>query len=162
MRKPILLAAIPMLAMAGCDGLPFFQGNQADTQANAANASGNAAAADAGLTSSRSLAGLGGNSGGQGGKDPAAGAVQAGSQGAVDPRLVGRWTDTGDCKTVTELRPDGTFVATNGVTGRWMFSGDQLVFSRGSEEFRLRVDSIEPDRIVTTSAEGQTGPSSRC
>jgi len=166
MRRTALICAIAPMALAGCDRIPFLQGDSATVEANgaAANASaGNNAStvADAGITSSRSLSGLAGNSGGQGGKDP--NAIQArASEGGVDPRLVGRWTDSGDCKSFTELRPDGTFVADNGVVGRWEVNGDQLVLTNNGNEFRLSIDSVEANRIVTTSAQGQTGPSTRC
>src|SRR5688572_32710989 len=115
----LLLAAAG--ALAGCD---LLQGDKAEVSGNVAatNASGNAVAAapsSAGLTSSRSLAGLTGEGApGAGGKDPAAIPAAAG-QGVIDPRLVGRCTDTGDCKAVMELRPDGTFLASNGLVGTW-------------------------------------------
>jgi hypothetical protein len=167
--KPLtLLAATALLALAGCDRIPFLQGDQVEangaaTNAAAGNASANVAPGDAGITSSRSLAGLSGNTGegAPGGKDPIA--VQAGSpQGRVDPRLVGRWTDNGDCKVAAELRPDGVFVAPNGAEGRWEVAGSDLVFRGAGGEFRLRLDEVEPDRIVTTNQQGQTGGSTRC
>jgi hypothetical protein len=166
MRRTALICAIAPMALGGCDRIPFFQDDSVTVEANgaAANASvgGNASTvADAGITSSRSLSGLAGNSGGQGGKDPNAIRARA-SEGGVDPRLVGRWTDSGDCKSFTELRPDGTFVADNGVVGRWEVNGEQLVLTNNGNEFRLRIDSVEANRIVTTSAQGQTGPSTRC
>ena len=168
--KPLtLLAATAMLALAGCDRIPFLQGDQSEANAANANAAaGNASASvapgDAGVTSSRSLAGLSGNTGegaqgGQSGKDPVA--VQAGS-GRLDPRLVGRWTDNGDCKVAAELRPDGVFVAPNGAQGRWEVVGSDLIFRGAGGEFRLRLDEVEPDRIVTTNQQGQTGGSTRC
>ena len=173
MTRPILLAATASLALAGCDQIPFFRGSGGDGNSAAANASsGNASAsapANAGIGQSRSLAGLSGNQGqagqggqsGQGGKDPTA-IPASSSEGGVDPRLVGRWTDTGDCKAVTELRPDGTFVASGGGVGRWEVNGNELVFSGNGNEFRLRIESIEPGRVVTTTAEGQSGASTRC
>jgi hypothetical protein len=170
MTRPTLLAAIALLALAGCDRIPFLQGGGGgEANSAAANASGNASAAapaNSGIGQSRSLAGLSGNSGqagqgGQGGKDPTA-IPASSSEGGVDPRLVGRWTDTGDCKTVTELRPDGTFVATSGVVGRWEVNGNDLIFSGNGNEYRLRIDSLEPGRVVTTTPEGQSGASTRC
>lgn len=171
MTRPTLLAATALLALAGCDRIPFLQGGGGDGNASAAaNASsGNAAAAapaGAGIGQSRSLAGLAGNGGearpaGPGGKDPTAIPARS-SEGGVDPRLVGRWTDNGDCKAVTELRPDGTFVATTGVVGRWEVNGNELVFSGNGNEYRLRIESLEPGRVVTTSPEGQSGASTRC
>jgi len=157
----LLLAAA--CALAGCD---LLQGDKVEVSGNvAANASGNASAtapSSAGLTSSRSLAGLtGGGISGDGGKDP--NAIPAGAgQGVIDPRLVGSWTDTGDCKAVMELRPDGTFLAANGLVGTWRVAGGTLNFTANGENIPLRLDSIEQDRIVTTNAEGNTGPSTRC
>ena len=173
MTRPTLLAATALLAVAGCDQIPFFQGGGGNESANAANASAAnasaAAPANAGIGQSRSLAGLSGSGGqagqgaqgGQGGKDPTA-IPASSSEGGVDPRLVGRWTDTGDCKAVTELRPDGTFVASGGGVGRWAVNGNEIVFSGNGNEYRLRIESLEPGRVVTTSPEGQTGASTRC
>ena len=172
MTRPTLLAAIAMLALAGCDRIPFLQGDANPGNSAAANASaGNASAAappNAGIGSSRSLAGLAGNSTapadqpGQGGKDPTA--IQASaSEGGVDPRLVGRWTDDGDCKSVMELRADGSFLASSGVAGRWEVNGNELIFlANGGQEFRLRVDSVGPDSVATTNAQGESGTSTRC
>ena len=162
MKKLTLAAVSAMLALAACDQIPFLQGDRDQANAASTNAAGGnaAAAADAGITSSRSLAGLGGNQAGQGGKDP--GAVPAGAQGQADPRLVGRWTDNGDCKQSAELRPDGSFVAPNGATGGWSVTGDELTFTGANGEFRLHLDEVGPDRIVSTNQEGQRGISTRC
>lgn len=167
-RKTLILLAAAS-ALAGCD---LLQGDKVEVSGNVAatNASGNASAAatpaSAGITSSRSLAGLTGGDGGtsdgagDGGKDP--GAIPAGAaQGIVDPRLVGSWTDTGDCKVTVELRPDGSFVANNG-GGRWAVEGDVLVFSGNGQTYRLRLDRVEADRIQTTDQDGRTGQSTRC
>jgi hypothetical protein len=162
--------AVSALALAACDKIPFLGGDP--VEANASVAGRNSAApssnavADAGVTSSRSLAGLSGAEagGGTAGKDPAASdAIPASSsQGAVDPRFVGRWSDDGSCKDISELRADGAFRANNGAIGRWRVEGDELVFSGAGGVFRLHVDSIEPDRIVTTNAQGQSGATIRC
>ena len=161
MSKSTLLAAIALLGLAACNRISVGQGGND-------SANGNAAVADAGITSSRSLAGLTGGSqssgdgGDGGGKDPP-GAVEArSSEGVIDPRLVGSWSDNGTCKDAAQLRADGTFQAQNGAAGRWSLEGNQLVFRGGNGEFRLQVDSIQPDRIVTTTAQGQTGASIRC
>lgn len=171
MSKSTLLAAIALLGLAACNRISVGQGGNdsangsAAANATAANSAGNVAVADAGITSSRSLAGLTGgsqSSGDGGGKDPP-GAVEArSSEGVIDPRLVGSWSDNGTCKDAAQLRADGTFQAQNGASGRWSLEGNQLVFRGGNGEFRLQVDSIQPDRIVTTTAQGQTGASIRC
>jgi len=171
--KKLTFLAVSTLALAACDKIPGFGGGQ--VEANGSVAGGNGAApasnavADAGVTSSRSLAGLsgaeaGGSPDGTGGKDPAAtDAIPASaSQGEVDPRFVGRWSDDGSCKDISELRADGAFRANNGAMGRWRVEGDELVFSGAGGVFRLHVDSIEPNRIVTTNAQGQSGATIRC
>ena len=161
--------AVSVLALAACDKLPF--GGGGSVEANGSVAGGNAAqpanaVADAGITSSRSLAGLAGGEGGSpgGGKDPATSdAIPASSsQGGIDPRFVGRWSDNGSCNDISELRADGTFVANNGVTTRWTVVGDDLVFSTKDRTIRLHIESVEPNRIVTTNEQGQSGPSIRC
>ena len=169
MNKLTFLVA-SALALAACDKIRGFGGGQ--IEANGSVAGGNATApasnviADAGVTSSRSLAGLSGAEAGgaTGGKDPApSNAIPANSsQGDVDPRFVGRWSDDGSCKDVSELRADGAFRANNGAMGRWRVEGDELVFSGAGGVFRLHVDSIEPNRIVTTNAQGQSGATIRC
>jgi hypothetical protein len=166
MNRQTLLLLAAACALAGCDLLPGdkveVSGNAA-ANASAGNASAAAAPASAGITSSRSLAGLtGGDSAGagDGGKDPDA--IPAGAtRGLVDPRLVGSWTDTGDCKVTVELRPDGSFVANTG-GGRWAVEGDDLVFSGNGQTYRLRLDAVEADRIRTTDQDGRSGQSTRC
>ena len=165
MRRPAILLTIVLLGLAGCDFLQGdrveVSGNVAATNASAGNASASANPSSAGIGSSRSLAGLGGGGDPGGGKDPQA--IPAGaSQGVIDPRLVGRWTDNGDCKQASELRADGTFLSANGATGTWQLVGGELVFTGDGGEARLRVESVEQDRIVTTNAEGNTGASTRC
>ena len=155
-------------ALAGCD---LLQGDKVEVSGNAAanasagNASAAAAPASAGITSSRSLAGLTGGSAGaapsDGGKDPSGAIPAAATPGVVDPRLVGSWTDTGDCKATVELRPDGSFVANTG-GGRWAVEGDDLVFSGNGQTYRLRLDAVEADRISTTDQDGRSGQSTRC
>ena len=166
MKQLTILAATALLALTACDKIPFLNGGNGSADAgNTANASNMAAAADAGVTSSRSLAGLsGGSESGAtqgGGKDPTA-TQAASTEGVADPRLVGRWSDTGKCTDAAELRADGTFLAANGATGRWAVAGNQLIFSGPGGEFRLRIDSVEPNRIMTTTQEGQSGGSTRC
>ena len=165
MTKRIILLIVAATALGACD---LFEGERVEVSNNAATAnmsSGNSsttATTSAGISSSRSLAGLSGGSGGDGGKDPG-GAIQAGAgDGVIDPRFVGNWTDNGDCKQVMELRPDGTFLASSGLTGTWRVGEGELHFNANGELTTLRIDSVEPNRIVTTNAEGNTGPSTRC
>jgi hypothetical protein len=167
MRRQTLLAATALFGLAACDKIPFLQGDKVEANGSVAatEAAGNASAAaippDAGITSSRSLAGLAaGNA--NGGKDPGV-AIEAGArQGIIDPRLVGRWSDSGDCKDAVELRADGSFRTHNNLGGSWQVEGDDLVFSGNGTEVRLRLDSVEPNRIVNTDAQGNTGQTTRC
>ena len=165
----LALLAVSALALTGCDKMPFGGGGTVEANGSVAGtnaASTSNAASDAGVTSSRSLAGLGGSEGGSpdGGKDPAAASAipASASQGGIDPRLVGRWSDNGSCNDISELRADGTFVANNGVTTRWSVVGDYIVFSTKERTIRLHIESVEPNRIVTTNEQGQSGPSIRC
>ena len=82
--------------------------------------------------------------------------------GSADPRFVGRWTDTGDCHDVVEMFADGTFRTRDGRIGRWEVSGDVMTFSGSGGTVRLRLDSVDADRIVSTNEEGETGTSTRC
>jgi hypothetical protein len=82
--------------------------------------------------------------------------------GLADPRLVGRWSDLGDCSDAVELFADGTFRTHTGATGRWGVSGTAMTFTGPGGVFRLRLDAIEPDRIVSTNEEGERGDSTRC
>jgi hypothetical protein len=169
LRKLTLLAATALFVLTACDQIPFLQGDKVEangsvaaTNAAAGNASAAATPSDAGITSSRSLAGLAAGNPDGGGKDPAA-AIEAGArQGTLDPRLVGRWSDSGDCKDAVELRADGSFRTHNNLGGRWQVEGDFLVFSGNATEVRLRLDSVEPNRIVNTDAQGNTGQTTRC
>ena len=166
MKRSTLFVITALLALPACDKIPFLNGGNGSADAGtAANASNTAAAADAGITSSRSLAGLSGGtesgSSPSGGKDPTA-TEAASTMGVADPRLVGRWSDSGKCTDAAELRADGTFLAANGATGRWAVAGNQLIFSGPGGEFRLRIDSVGPDRIMTTTQSGESGGSTRC
>jgi hypothetical protein len=156
------------LALGACDYVDFsVGGNDSNSAAaNAAAGAGNAQAsttpADAGVTTSRSLAGLGVGNAGAGGKDPADGATPAGAA-TVDPQqLVGRWTDDGNCKRDIEFRPDGTFRSFTGGEGRWEVSGDVLTLSGVNGNFELRLQSLDPDTMTTVNPQGQLGRSTRC
>lgn len=162
------VAAAGLLVLAGCDRLGFGApaGNQVSAnQVNAvaeANQSGGkdpatgTPAASAGVTTSRSLAGLNGNSP-TGGKDP------TGLAGAVDPALlVGSWTDDGDCSREIVIRSDGTFRHFNGGEGEWQLDGDVLTFSGNEGSITLRVQSLDQQALVAANPDGTLGRSTRC
>ena len=169
MTKAWLVAGFAV-ALGGCDYVSFGVGGN-DSNSAAANAAapanGQASAADgtpagAGVTTSRSLAGLGVGNAGTGGKDPSAGATPAGAS-AIDPQLlVGRWTDDGDCKRDIEFRPDGTFLSYTGGEGSWALSGDVLTLSGANGSFELRLQSLDDDTMTTLNAQGAVGRSTRC
>ena len=171
MRNLTIPAAAMLLALAGCDRLGLGGGAGGEETVSGAIANGGAAApaaagpsnqvaADAGVTTSRSFAGLGGNSGG--GKDPAA-AAPAATPASVRPELlVGRWTDDGDCKRDVEFRADGSFRSHNGGEGRWALAGDLLTLTGAAGSFRLRLQSVSPEAMVTVNDQGTIGRSTRC
>ena len=168
MRQATILAAAALLALAGCDRLGLGSGGEATVSGNIDNgtsvpavpAAPAASPADAGVTTSRSFAGFNGNSGG--GKDPAA-AVPAGAPGGARPELlVGRWSDDGDCKRDVEFRRDGTFRSYTGGEGTWALAGDVLTMTGGAGTFRLRLQSVAPDAMVTVNEQGTVGRSARC
>ena len=154
-------------AVGGCDFAGFGGGGGEANGAAAANANAagantqlaSSAPTDAGVTTSRSLAGLGG---GDGGKDPNAGATAA-SSGSVDPQLlIGRWTDDGDCKRDIEFRPDGTFRSYTGGEGQWNLNGDVLTLSGQGGTFQLRLQALDGDTMMTVNQQGNPGRSTRC
>ncbi|MDQ4087265.1 MAG: hypothetical protein M3177_04515 [Pseudomonadota bacterium] len=167
MTKTMILGAA-LVALAGCDYVSLGTGgnenasSDAGLNSGAANAQSAAATpADAGVTTSRSLAGLSGDGGG--GKDPAGGVMPAGAQGGIDPaQLIGRWTDDGDCKRDIEFRPDGTFRSYGGGEGSWEVAGDVLTLSGQGGTFRLQLQSVGPDAMVTVNEQGMQGQSTRC
>ncbi|HWT11143.1 MAG TPA: hypothetical protein VN231_00145 [Allosphingosinicella sp.] len=175
MDRIIIVGAAALLALGGCDRLGMAGG--ADEDRISGNIVGGGAApgtaapatataqGDAGVTTSRSFAGLGGGkAGAPGGKDPAAAAaVPTASAGGVPPaRLVGRWTDDGDCKHDVEFRPDGTFRSYTGGEGRWALAGDLLTLTGGGGTFRLRLQSVGDDAMMTVNEQGTLGRSTRC
>lgn len=168
MKRAWLIAGVAAM-MGGCDYVNFsVGGDEANSAAGNAAAPANAQAsaggtpAGAGVTTSRSLAGLGVGNAGTGGKDPSAGATPAGASG-IDPELlVGRWTDDGDCKRDIEFRPDGTFRSYTGGEGSWELAGDVLTLTGVNGSFELRLQSLDDDTMMTLNPQGARGRSTRC
>lgn len=172
MKQTLLLTAVAALGLGGCDRLGT-DGN-AVAEANTSNATaGNDSASqprqvvvsDAGVTRSRSFAGLLGTQ--DGGKDPVdapAGQPLADSGPAVDRAMfVGRWSDDGDCKMAVEFRPDGSFITADGGGGRWSLAGRTLTLTGGSDaSLRFTVREVRGDRILYVDADGAAGQSTRC
>ncbi|WP_114953471.1 hypothetical protein [Sphingosinicella terrae] len=167
MRKRIALAMTVLLALAGCDRLGFGQGTapQNDAVENSAKANvaaaQNAAPADAGITRSRSLAGLTGTSTDAGGKDP--GAIRASASGPIRADLLlGQWSDDGNCKQGVEFLADGTFTTSNGVAGEWSLDGSVLELAGPAETMRVELRAVTADRLVIANSDGTTAQSIRC
>jgi hypothetical protein len=169
MHKLVMTASLALLGLAGCDrfgpGGNETAGGNAAAEAGAGNVSRAESAgtqpgiSDAGVTRSRSLAGLTG--GGLGGKDP--GAVAAGAAGSIQPGLlVGRWSDDGNCKQDYEFFPDGTFRTYDGIEGGWTLDGDRLTLTGAGEPVRVTLRAIDANRLTVINPDGSTGQSVRC
>ena len=169
--KNRFVAILALVALAGCDRLglgqnadaPSNQTAQAETDGND-TAPGRAPIADAGVTSSRSLAGLIGG-GDAPGVDKVPGAIPAGSDAGgpiARQALFGDWADDRSCKQVTRLRPDGTFVADNGGEGEWVLAGNVLTLAVPDGDVVFRIQSLEGDTVTLVGADGSVGRSYRC
>jgi hypothetical protein len=168
MRILTMVAALGAAgALGGCDRLAGLAGGDSagneTVQGTGEVGPSQMAAADAtratsaGLTSSRSLAGLTS----AGGKDPTA--IPAGSGAVIAPqRLVGRWADDEGCKQDVTLRGDGTFVSHTGGEGTWSVNGDVLSLTGAEGTFSVQVQSIEGDIMTMINADGSIGRSRRC
>jgi hypothetical protein len=162
----VAVLAVAMLTMlSGCDilSLAGIGGNQSDN-ASANQSAGskdpvsqNVQIADAGVTSSRSLQPLSANMSQDAAKDPSSAATFHANM------LLGRWGDYGDCtKNVIDFAGDGTFRSADGSVGHWELSGDQLTFSGAGGEIRVRLESLQGDRLTIVQADGSRGQSQRC
>ena len=168
----ISAAAAFAVALGACNPAALFGGGQpqandgaaadqnTNSQAGQANAADRPAPGDAGVTSSRSLAGL---MGGDGGKDPATGAIPASAGGMFSRSdVIGGWADDEFCKTLITLGPDGGFTAHDGSQGRWSLDGDVLTLSGAGGNFSVRIQSIEGGIMTVVQANGSIGRSRRC
>jgi hypothetical protein len=169
MKKVTIMVALAWLGLAGCDRLGFGQKDSADINGSAEAEAGNESRADAGsaqngisdagITRSRSFAGLTG--GGTGGKEP--GAIPASAQGPIQAGLlVGRWSDDGNCKQDFEFLPDGTFRTFEGVEGGWSLDGETLTLTGTGDPLQVNLRMLDADRLVVVNADGTTGQSTRC
>lgn len=172
MRGLTILTVVALLGLTGCDQLGFGLGGKPDDNQSAASNASNATAsadgkpangagapADAGVTTSRSLAGLTG--GDAGGKDPVA--VPA-SSGAIVERaaLIGDWADDEACKSLISLGPDGTFRSADGGQGTWRLNGDVLTLSGPGGNYVVRIQSIDGGLLTVVNPDGSIGRSRRC
>ena len=165
MRAATMLAALALIALAGCNQLgAIFGGGEAganQAQANASSgggkdpATGNSQVADAGITNSRSFQPLAGSAGGD--KVPT-----APGQGFDPSLLVGRWGDFGDCtKNVIEILGDGTFRANGGI-GAWQIDGNRVSFAGDQATVTITLQSLDANGMVAIQPNGTVGRSQRC
>lgn len=154
--KGLIVAAA--LAAAGC-GFVSPGGDEPTAEPVAEKQAAPAEQADAGITRSRSLAGLSGI-----GKDPAEGAGFESGPGAAFPvaMLIGHWTDDGNCKLAADIRTDGAYVSWDGTEARWTLEGDQFTVTAGGASVAMRLRPIDANTIEATSADGTIGRSTRC
>ena len=170
MRGLTILTAVALLGLTGCDRLGLGLGGKPDDNQSAASNTSNASAsadgkptdgapADAGVTTSRSLAGLTG--GDTGGKDPVA--VPASSGATVDrAALIGDWADDEACKSLISLGPDGNFRSADGGQGTWRLNGDVLTLSGPGGNYVVRIQSIDGGLLTVVNPDGSVGRSRRC
>lgn len=77
-------------------------------------------------------------------------------------RLVGRWTDTGDCAKFVIFRSDGTFLGFDGGQGSWRLARNRLTLTGGRGTVVLTVRSLTGSRMVVVNPDGSVGTSQRC
>ena len=79
--------------------------------------------------------------------------------------MIGRWTDDGNCSnsgpTAISFLGNGSFVASNGGTGRWRLDGDRLTLS-GRATATIRIIPTGPNAIDVINENGSRGRSTRC
>ena len=162
--KAIAMAAVALVALAGCDRIGTGGKAQGNDAANAGN--GNAPATGGKPRSRGGDVQAAADAGPGLGQEPA-GAIQAsagtGSGGAVVDRayLLGRWTDTGDCDNAVDFNPDGRFVGFDGTVGQWALAGDRLTVTR-DRTLTLQLVPIDQNRMSVVNPDGSLGESSRC
>ena len=163
-----LAAAAVTIMLAGCDRLAPAGGRASNDRAEArAPRDRGAPAAKAGTRADG-----GANGGGVmpaqpglGGR-PVPGTVQAASTlaPAVDRAfLIGRWTNSGDCREAGAFAADGQYTNAAGVAARWALDGDRLemVFA-GAAPRTLRVAALDQNTLTVTNPDGSLGRSTRC
>jgi hypothetical protein len=74
--------------------------------------------------------------------------------------LIGRWTDTGDCRAAIYFYADGRFTVPTGA-GRWTLVREQLSFV-GNSTVVARARSVGRNRILLIHQDGTIGQSLRC
>ena len=153
LRVIVVLAAAAALAACGARA---GDDNQVNEFSNVlANGS-----ADAGVTRSRSFAGL---MGAHGGKDAVAAASDAPGAPIEPSLIVGRWSEEGRCdKTWFEFLEDGTLHTSQEGSGTWSLDGDRLTLTGGEGSAELHVTSIDAGGMTVVNSDGATGRTVRC
>lgn len=75
--------------------------------------------------------------------------------------LIGIWTDNGNCSDNVRFYDTGSFRTSDGASGQWTLSGDQLTF-KGQSSITARIEAVGLDEIKLTHKDGSVGGSTRC
>lgn len=165
-----LAAAAASIMLAGCDRLGPADGSASGEKARAGTprerathagkaGEGGGGSSNGGLAAATGEPGLGGR--------PVPGTVQATSTLAVPAVdrafLIGRWTDSGDCREAGAFAADGQYTNAAGVAAAWALEGDRLVVTfAGAEPRALRVAALDQNTLTVTNPDGSLGRSTRC
>ena len=77
-------------------------------------------------------------------------------------RLVGRWSDSGDCGKYVVFRSDGTFRAHTGGEGNWRLNRGRLTMTGGGTARVLIVRRLDTTMLEVENPDGSIGRSRRC
>lgn len=77
-------------------------------------------------------------------------------------RLVGRWSDAGDCAKYVVFRADGTFRAPTGGEGNWRLVRGRLTMTGGGTTRTLIVRRLDTTTLEVVNPDGSLGRSRRC
>ncbi|HST37549.1 MAG TPA: hypothetical protein VLK25_13100 [Allosphingosinicella sp.] len=77
-------------------------------------------------------------------------------------RLVGRWSDSGDCGKYVVFRGDGTFRAHTGGEGNWRLNRGRLTMTGGGTTRTLIVRRLDITTLEVENPDGSLGRSRRC
>jgi len=80
----------------------------------------------------------------------------------VPVRLVGRWTDSGDCSRYVIFRSDGTFLRAGGGQGSWRLERERLTLSGPGGSVALTISALTATRMTVVNPDGSAGMSRRC
>lgn len=77
-------------------------------------------------------------------------------------RLIGRWTDSGDCTRFVAFRGDGSFRTHDGGEGSWRLVRGRLTISGGGPGRILTVRRLDAIVLEVVNPDGSLGVSRRC